>query len=583
MANDAAWEAGVRIGSERAREHRARKQALSDAQFQEKHNEIQGMIENLQTKLSYVPESDRNTPDYLKLKDQYAQAIQDRDEHWKSLDHPSEVLKFGKMLGRDLHFSKKESPVAPPVYGQPTMEVNGEKVPTGPAYKIQGPQTPAQLKAQKEANQLEAAAPLSPEQIATQNAEASTAGSLASVRSGQKAFIELNPSSTPEEQQANFSQLIQKNFGSTGRGSWTQVSGKINGQPVTLNYDKMSNRYTYPTGEAVPPEDLAPGHWVPDAKSTVFAQDQKDYEEAKKGGYKGSFEQYKAESIAKGKADVPKPLTPDQQAQAVLKKKALGQPTTKEEEATLKAAEEWINIKTTQPKIAGYQALAWSRIVSAEVPGMPGETQYVPAGIAYKNNMKAPNSLSHLMTIYYGTGKGGQDLLRFNTATHHLKMLRAAAKALDNGDIPLANQMANSYASATGKPAPTNFNAIRSAVVDEMERLYTGVGATQEGIKSMKEDVNNAQSPSQLNGYMDTDLSLMRGKIESSAQQYVMGTQGQDAFPEDIVPPAAPAVTPPSSGGNSPAKSKHYVGETVTLKNGQKLKIKIVHPDGSFE
>ena len=268
MANDAAWEAGVRIGSERAREHRARKQALSDAQFQEKHNEIQGMIENLQTKLSYVPESDRNTPDYLKLKDQYAQAIQDRDEHWKSLDHPSEILKFGKMLGRDLHFSKKESPIAPPVYGQPTMEVNGEKVPTEPAYKIQGPQTPAQLKAQKEANQLEAAAPLSPEQVATQNAEAATAGSLASVRSGQKAFIELNPSSTPEEQQANLSQLIQKNFGSTGRGSWTQVSGKINGQPVTLSFDKMSNRYTYPTGEAVPPEDLAPGHWVPDAKNT---------------------------------------------------------------------------------------------------------------------------------------------------------------------------------------------------------------------------------------------------------------------------------------------------------------------------
>jgi hypothetical protein len=436
---------------------------------------------------------------------------------------------------------------------------------------------------ERQAQLLASSAPLSLEQVATQNAEAATAGSLASVRSGQKAFIELNPSSTPDAQQANFSQLIQKNLGSTERGRWTQISGKINGQPVTLNYDSISNRYTYPTGEAVPPEDLAPGHWVPDAKSTVFAQDQKDYEEAKKGGYKGSFEQYKAESIAKGKADVPKPLTPDQQAQAVLKKKALGQPTTKEEEATLKAAEEWINIKTTQPKIAGYQALAWSRIVSAEVPGMPGETQYVPAGIAYKNNMKAPNSLSHLMTIYYGTGKGGQDLLRFNTATHHLKMLRAAAKALDNGDIPLANQMANSYASATGKPAPTNFNAIRSAVVDEMERLYTGVGATQEGIKSMKEDVNNAQSPSQLNGYMDTDLSLMRGKIESSAQQYVMGTQGQDAFPEDIVPPAAPAVTPPSSGGNSPAKSKHYVGETVTLKNGKKLKIKIVHPDGSFE
>jgi hypothetical protein len=558
LANQASFESGLSEGRSVFDDKIARKKAMSDDDRHQKAQLYATQLKGLYDKLPSLPKDSQEYSDTVN-------AMQSTLGEVRELFHPDNapgaLAKYGHLITDALKITNPQDRIKSAANKREKASEDDER----------------------QAQLLASSAPLSLEQVATQNAEAATAGSLASVRSGQKAFIELNPSSTPDAQQANFSQLIQKNLGSTERGRWTQISGKINGQPVTLNYDSISNRYTYPTGEAVPPEDLAPGHWVPDAKSTVFAQDQKDYEEAKKGGYKGSFEQYKAESIAKGKADVPKPLTPDQQAQAVLKKKALGQPTTKEEEATLKAAEEWINIKTTQPKIAGYQALAWSRIVSAEVPGMPGETQYVPAGIAYKNNMKAPNSLSHLMTIYYGTGKGGQDLLRFNTATHHLKMLRAAAKALDNGDIPLANQMANSYASATGKPAPTNFNAIRSAVVDEMERLYTGVGATQEGIKSMKEDVNNAQSPSQLNGYMDTDLSLMRGKIESSAQQYVMGTQGQDAFPEDIVPPAAPAVTPPSSGGNSPAKSKHYVGETVTLKNGKKLKIKIVHPDGSFE
>ena len=39
----------------------AKKQALSDQQFQDKHDEIQGMIDNLGTKLAAVPEDARNT------------------------------------------------------------------------------------------------------------------------------------------------------------------------------------------------------------------------------------------------------------------------------------------------------------------------------------------------------------------------------------------------------------------------------------------------------------------------------------------------------------------------------------------
>ena len=106
---------------------------LKDQQFQDKHDEIQGMIENLGTKLAAVPKDARNTPDYLKMQDQLAQAIQDRDAHWKSVDQPNALMKFGKMLGKDLRFKKQEAPVpvAPPVYGQPTIQTpasSGESV-----------------------------------------------------------------------------------------------------------------------------------------------------------------------------------------------------------------------------------------------------------------------------------------------------------------------------------------------------------------------------------------------------------------------------------------------------------------------
>ena len=142
------------------------------------------------------------------------------------------------MLGRNLRFKKQAppTPVAPPVYGQPTstipqssdepvvlggepgapsatvtgLGVSGEppiKVPAGPAYKVQGPQTPAQIKAQAEALQLSSAAPLSPEEKATQDARASAAGNLVTFQSNLKLWDQQHPRSTapdatPEEKQA---------------------------------------------------------------------------------------------------------------------------------------------------------------------------------------------------------------------------------------------------------------------------------------------------------------------------------------------------------------------------------------------
>ena len=209
MANAEAWAEGAAIGSERAKEHRAHKQALSDQQFQDKHDEIQGMIENLHDQLTAVPKDQRNTPDYLKMQDQLAQAIQDRNAHWKSVDQPNALSKFGKMLGKDLRFKKQEAPVpvAPPVYGQPTMDVNGEKVPTGPAYKVQGPQTPAQMKAAAEAAKLVAAGPLSPEQQGTLGGQKQAAMDLAVFNGKLKLYDSqhpegVGPNATPEGKQA---------------------------------------------------------------------------------------------------------------------------------------------------------------------------------------------------------------------------------------------------------------------------------------------------------------------------------------------------------------------------------------------
>ena len=440
-------------------------------------------------------------------------------------------------------------------------------------------QAQASQRAQQESEQLLAGGALSPGQQATGTAQATEAGKLASVRADMEAFMSLRPDATAEEQQTYLNDLIQKYFGTTARGSWTTISGKINGQPITLRYDKNTNRTTYQTGETVSEEDLS--NFVQDVKTTEVDRERAEYDTAVKSGYKGSFLQYKTEQAAKGRAAVPKPQTAQQQFTAIREKQIKGEPLTADDAAFLQAEQDWINLSITQPKEAGYQALAWSRIVQAEVPGQPGEMQYVPAGVAYKGQMRGPSSVSHLMTIYYTTGKGGQDLLRFNTATHHLQLMAKLADALNNGNIPLINQLSNEWATATGSAAPTNFNGIRDAVAGELSRLYTGVGATQQEIANIESGVSNVQSPEQLAGIISTDLATMQGKIQASAEQYMMGTEGQPAFPEDIVPPppaapvptpAAPAATPgglkqqAQPGNRAPARSKGTVSVAEAMK-----------------
>jgi hypothetical protein len=276
MANAEAWSEGWQLGKERSQEHRAHKQAMSDAQFQEKHNEIQGMIDNLQTKL---PTIDANSPEYLQTKDQLAQALQARNEHWHPSKNPGALEKFGRMLGRDLHFPQKttDTPVAPPVYGQPTMEIDGEKVPTGPAYKVQGPQTPAQTKAATEANQLVAAGPLSPEQQATGKAKAEAAGNLVTFQSNLKLYDSQHPhaatpDATPEEKEARDTYINELLQGATGIKEpkevaevWTTPKGAVpeeypkgSGKYRLLKENKAGNQHYVQMPEGYSPSEAKP-------------------------------------------------------------------------------------------------------------------------------------------------------------------------------------------------------------------------------------------------------------------------------------------------------------------------------------
>jgi hypothetical protein len=133
---------------------------------------------------------------------------------------------------------------------------------------------------------------------------------------------------------------------------------------------------------------------------------------------------------------------------------------------------------------------------------------------------------------YFTSGEGGKTLNNFNTATEHLGQLQKLGEALQNGDIPLVNQLSNAWKTATGEAAPSNFNTVKAAVSGEIGKTFKG-NVTDEELKTITANVSNAQSPEQLKGFIDQSLALMKSKIHASATQYGQGVQGKPAFPAE--------------------------------------------------
>jgi len=128
----------------------------------------------------------------------------------------------------------------------------------------------------------------------------------------------------------------------------------------------------------------------------------------------------------------------------------------------------------------------------------------------------------------FSTGKQGNSVRSFNTALEHINSLESLIPALDNGDVQIINKAKNAYAAATGKTAPTNFDATKKIVADEIVKAIIG-GATALGDRDEAAKVINSQnSPAQLQGVIDHYKELMGGQLKGLEEQYKSSTGRND-------------------------------------------------------
>ena len=156
-------------------------------------------------------------------------------------------------------------------------------------------------------------------------------------------------------------------------------------------------------------------------------------------------------------------------------------------------------------------------------------------------DQKNYNTISQAINRF-ATGPQGNTVRSLNVAIEHMDTARKLGDALKNTDFPLFNKLANELATQTGKPAPTNFNAVKEIVADEVVKgVIGGAGALADREAAAKK-IRDASSPAQLKGVLDSWTELLGGQLKGLERQYEGATTRKDFRQKYVTPRALEAI-----------------------------------------
>lgn len=135
----------------------------------------------------------------------------------------------------------------------------------------------------------------------------------------------------------------------------------------------------------------------------------------------------------------------------------------------------------------------------------------------------------------FKTGPQGNLVRSFNVGISHLNSLQSLTAALGNGNIQLFNKIGQTVAEQTGQTAPTNFDAAKAIVGDEIIKAIVGGGGALADRENAQNQISRAKSPQQLLGVIQTYKTLMAGQLSGLSRQYQNAT-GRNDFDQLLAP-----------------------------------------------
>lgn len=183
------------------------------------------------------------------------------------------------------------------------------------------------------------------------------------------------------------------------------------------------------------------------------------------------------------------------------------------------------NIEQIAQGIAHYQTAPLSGFAIAKPAGQAimARAQQINPTYNAQNFTKSQQAYKD-----FGSGKLGSMTRSANVAIAHLGTLDKLNDALGNGDVQAVNNLRNSFKEQFGSEAPTNFNAAKAIVGDELVKFITGTGGALADRENAQNQINNAKSPAQLKGVIKTYKDLMTGQLGGLKRQYEQSTMRDD-------------------------------------------------------
>lgn len=143
------------------------------------------------------------------------------------------------------------------------------------------------------------------------------------------------------------------------------------------------------------------------------------------------------------------------------------------------------------------------------------------------------------------TGKIGDVLTAQGTLFNHLNELQATAEDLRNTPYPVINKLGNVIGLNTGDPRVTNMAEVKHRVSEEAEKYFGGTGGTTvSGLAQAQKELNEAQSPEQLEGAIGKMVKLVAGRQSELTAQINRGLQypkERQLTADDLLTPEAKA------------------------------------------
>jgi hypothetical protein len=199
--------------------------------------------------------------------------------------------------------------------------------------------------------------------------------------------------------------------------------------------------------------------------------------------------------------------------------------------------------------------------VAAQVKAVGTYRQPAPAGRASPNGMKFMSLVNQVYPDYdstqftvkskarndFATGTQGKSILAINNAMAHLSLLGQLGDALQNNNIPLANQLKNTWLQQTGSAAPNTYEAVKNIASQEIVKSIVPGGGGEGERTAAAKNLAASSSPDALRGAIAGVRGLFAGQLSNYQRMYQKNT-GLNDF-NDYLSPDTAALMASAHGG----------------------------------